>query len=215
MKIFYIFLFVLVASATNGEKLESETMTEVLLSKFQGISSKECQNFIFHFVGAQAELAVSNEFTETQFIRHRFRISAILETLTKFSIDLYLDSVERMKSTSQDVRNQVNALEASSCTENALDRFERNIIAHVNRLNFCLKEATRILNGEYYDLNYFDKDGARVANQVQNQSVLMMILNDPVDPNIDMYQLINRRLRDLLMRAARETSGVSHSCNVH
>jgi hypothetical protein len=115
-----------------------------------------------------------------------------------------MDEVDRIKLVSNEVRDEIRAVGNSECVELTLSRFERNIIVHINRLNFCLKEATRILNGEYYDLNYFDKDGTRVASHVQQQSLHMMILNDATDSSNDMYQIINRRLRDLLMRASRK-----------
>lgn len=74
-----------------------------------------------------------------------------------------------------DTRQQMSQIDSSPCTDSARERWELQVISHINRLNFCLSEATRILNGEYYDLDYFDKDGSRVSNHVQNQSLNMYV----------------------------------------
>lgn len=162
--------------------------------------------------GAQQELSLSHKFTENQFINHRIMITGILEKLTKFSIDRYLDAIDVVKRVAAETREQMMTYESSPCTTNARDRWERQVLSHVNRVNYCIQEATRILIGEYYDLWYFDKDGARVSNHVQNQGVNIMTQNDVMDSNNDFYTLINRRLRDLLLRAGRK-SDIKHDRN--
>lgn len=154
--------------------------------------------------GAQGELALSQEFTETQFIRHRVMIVEILKNLNKLSIDLFFDAIAVVKAVAAETREEMESLEINLCTEDAIARWDRQVISHGYRMNFCLSESKRILLGEYHDLWYFDKDGARVSNHVQNQGLYMMTLNDPVDPANDFYKIINRRLRDLLLRAGRK-----------
>lgn len=129
----------------------------------------------------------------------------ILSDIQKFSIDLYLDAVSVIKTVAEDTRNRMAEFESSECTANHIRRFELQLLSFINRLNFCLTEATRILNLEYYDLNFFDKDGSRVSNHVQNQSLNILSQNDVLDTSLDFHLLINTRLRDLLLRAGRKT----------
>lgn len=64
--------------------------------------------------------------------------------------------------------------------------------------------SKRILDGEYYDLNYFDKDGSRVARHVQNQVLNMIAINNVIEEGEHLYTIVNKRLRDLLLRAGRK-----------
>lgn len=165
---------------------------------------------IWHpFSGAQGELSHSQEFTESQFIRHRFRVSSILESLTKISIDLYFDSLSIVRTTADDTRQQMTMLQPNSCTEDAIGRWNRQVTAYNYQLNYCLSESKRILQGEYDDLNYFDKDGARVSNHTPNQSFNMMLQHDIVQAGTGFYKIVNNRLRDLLLRAGRKFSSLN------
>lgn len=130
-------------------------------------------------------------------------ISEVLENLTKFSIEKFFDALAEIKRMDAETKEAMSQFEANTCTERVQRRWDLQVLSHGNSLKYCMSEATRILNGEYYDLNYFDKDGARVSNHVQNQGLNIISQNDVMDSNIDFYILINRRLRDLLMRAAR------------
>lgn len=115
-----------------------------------------------------------------------------------------MDSIDAIKAVAAETRHQMASFGYSSCANASRVQWERRIIAHVNTLNFCASEATRILNGEYSDLTYFDKDGSRVSNHVQNQGFNIMAQNDIFETRGDYYTLINRRLRDLLLRAGRK-----------
>lgn len=121
-----------------------------------------------------------------------------------FSLDRYFEALTSIKNVADATREQMTQLEVSACSTKALRRWDLQVRAHTNNLNFCLREATRILNGEYYDLNYFDKDGARVANHVQNQGLNMMGHHDILEEGPNLYNIINHRLRDLLLRAGRK-----------
>lgn len=155
-------------------------------------------------------MSLSHEFTQSQFISHRVMIHSILKPLEKLTIDLFLDSVAAVKSVAAETRAQMASYQTNACTADAQARWDRQVISYGYRLNFCLSESKRILMGEYYELNYFDKDGSRVANQVQNQGFNIMTQYDPVDPANDFYFLVNRRLRDLLLRAGRKDMARSH-----
>lgn len=149
-------------------------------------------------------MSLAHKFTENQFISHRDLVNPILEDIQKFSIDMFLDSVDAINAVAANTRQQMEELGLSSCANASRLQWEQSVIAHVNTLNFCASEATRILNGEYSDLTYFDKDGSRVSNHVQNQGFNIMAQNDIFDVRGDYYTLINQRLRDLVLRAGRE-----------
>lgn len=157
-----------------------------------------------NLIGAQDELSWTHKFVESQFLSHRDLINPILEDIQKFSIDLFLDSVETVKEVAQETRQKMAEFGNSLCANASRESWERRVISYGNTLNFCASEATRILNGEFSDLTYFDKDGSRVSNHVQNQGFHIMAQNDIFETRGDYYTLINRRLRDLLLRAGRK-----------
>lgn len=136
-------------------------------------------------------------------------ISSVLEGLTKFSIDLYLDSIDILKQVAAETREKMAQYATNDCVANARERWDRQVNSHGYRINYCLSEATRILNGEYYDLNFFDKDGSRVSNHTPNQSLNILSRNDIFETRGDFYTLINRRLRDLVLRAGREFANLT------
>lgn len=146
---------------------------------------------------------------ENQWINHRAMISEILERLTKFSIDKFLDSTTVIKRVAAETRQQMTRYESSACTENARSRWERQVISHGYRINYCIQEATRILTGEWYELYYYDKDATRLTSHTPNQGVNIMSQNDVMDSNTDLYRLINNRLRDLVLRAGRKKLGTT------
>jgi hypothetical protein len=153
---------------------------------------------------AQDELSFTHLFAESQFISHRDLINPVLKDIQKFAIDLYLDSIDTIKAVAANTRAQMAVYGNSSCAVSARTRFDRRVISHVSmNLNFCASEATRILNGEFSDLTYFDKDGQRVSNHVQNQGFNILAQNSIFDLRGDYYTTVNRRLRDLLLRAGR------------
>lgn len=131
-------------------------------------------------------------------------ISAILKNITKLSIDLYFDALTVVRNEADDTRQSMTALPQNSCTEDAIGRWDRQVNAYNFQLAYCLRESKRILQGEYDDLNYFDKDGARVSNHTPNQSFNMMLQHDVVQAGPEFYKIINNRLRDLLLRAGRK-----------
>lgn len=131
-------------------------------------------------------------------------ISSILEEITKLSIDLYFDALSIVKNSADDTLRQMTSLPPNSCTEDAIGRWNRQVNAYNYQLTYCLRESKRILQGEYDDLNYFDKDGARVSNHVPNQSFNMMLQHDVVQEGPGFYKIVNNRLRDLLLRAGRK-----------
>lgn len=137
-------------------------------------------------------------------------ITSILEEITKISIDLYLDSVDVLKRVAEETRDQMATFASSECVESARQRWDRQVNSHGYRINFCLSEATRILKGEYHDKNYFDKDGSRVSNHVPNQSLNILSQHGIFETRSDYYTLINRRLRDLLLRAGRKRLKFKH-----
>ena len=98
----------------------------------------------------------------------------------------------------------MNEFGNSPCEIQSRLQFDERVISHVETLNFCASETTRILNGEYSDLTYFDQDGTRVSNHVQNQVFNILSQNDVFETRGDYYTLVNQRLRDLLLRAGRE-----------
>lgn len=160
--------------------------------------------FKFTLIGAQAELSLSHEFVENIFLWHRDQVVPILSDIQKFSLDLYFDAIDVIREVAAETRDEMAQLESNPCTEDARSRWERQVLSHGNRLNFCLSEATRILNGEYYDLDFYDKDGSRVSNHVQNQALNILSQNDLFLPRNQFYVLTNRRLMVLLLRAGRE-----------
>ena len=131
-------------------------------------------------------------------------INPILEDIQKYAINLYLDSIDTIKEVAASTRQQMTELGNSPCQVQSRKQFDERVISHVETLNFCASETTRILNGEYSDLTYFDKDGTRVSNHVQNQVFNIMTQNDIFETNGDYYTLVNQRLRDLLLRAGRK-----------
>lgn len=84
---------------------------------------------IFNFSGAQGELSLTHEFIESQFIAHRDLINPILEDIQKFSIDLYLDSIDAIKLVAADTREQMSQFGLSPCANASRAQWERRTIA--------------------------------------------------------------------------------------
>ncbi|CRK93228.1 CLUMA_CG006772, isoform A [Clunio marinus] len=151
---------------------------------------------------SQAELSLTHEFTQSVFLWHRERIVPVLSELSKYSIDKYFDGIDEIKLIARNTREQIEEFPLSQCSENSLNNWDLQVRSFGNRINFCLSEATRILNGEYHDLNYFDADGSRVSNQVQNQGLDILSTKEKIHLNRNIHQVINQRLRDLLLAAS-------------